>query len=452
MKKTTLILTLIIILVILLFPFLGNSFMQKLIDENIQLLQSQGLVLKKSTKETGYLNTKEHFEFVLQDTQALQNFLRSYTKSGMPRAAEKVFQGARIGADVAYSNIPFSKAVTVEVYPLRLSDRLMQEMKKNNPKAYKYFREFLDAKGFLYHVEYNVLSNDFNGFIKDIDEYYSVKKSANVRMQLEGARFRGEGNLFAAEHLTFEIKTMKLALQDALNRLSFEINNLQNRSKFASFSHYTTETKVFQTNFLMQTPQDDINITVQNADMRSSSSSEKNDKVALHSKSFIDTLVFHSNRLNFSLKTFNSDISVEGLDRQSYERFSQLLAQSKEIKQQALLAMLAHGLHVKVSDLSFENITLNKVEELGSMKIQSDVTIAQDKDFASKLKVSPLGLLANVEMNMQIRVAKALYLKMIEDTPLASVIVSYVKQDADNVYFDVVFKNTKLLVNDRVIE
>ncbi|UCN00039.1 YdgA family protein [Sulfurimonas sp. SWIR-19] len=451
MKKTTLILTLLTILIILLFPFLGNSFMQKLIDENIQVLQSQGLVLKKSTKETGYLNTKQHFEFVLQDTQALQNYLRFYTKSTVPPAVEKVFQGATIGADVAYSNIPFSKAVTVEVYPLQLANTLMQEMKKNNPQAYRYFSDFLDAKGLLYHVEYNVLSNDFNGFVKDIDAHYSVKKNANVRMQLEGARFSGEGNIFAAQKLTFHIQTMKLALEDAANALSFEINNLQNRSEFASFSHYTTDTEVFQIRFLMKNSQDDINISLDNVDM-ASSASEKDDKVALHSKSFIDTLVFHTNKLDFSLKALHSDIAIEGLDKQSYEKFSQLLAQSKQIRQQALLGMLAHGLHVKVSDLSFENITLNSIEELGSMKIQSDLKIAQDKDFAKKLKMSPLLLLANVQIDMKISLAKALYLKMIEDTPAAAVIVSYAKEDAQSVYFDIVFKESRLTVNGKVVQ
>ncbi|WP_418640733.1 hypothetical protein [Sulfurimonas sp. ST-27] len=451
MKKTTLILTLFTILIMLLFPFLGNSFMQKLIDENIQVLQSQGLVLKKSTKESGYLNTKQHFEFVLQDTQALQNYLRSYTKSAVPPAVEKVFQGATIGADVAYSNIPFSKAVTVEVYPLQFANTLMQEMKKNNPQAYRYFTDFLDAKGLLYHVEYNVLSSDFNGFVKDIDTHYSVKKNANVRMQLEGVRFSGEGSLFAAENMTFHIQTMKLALEDAANALSFEINNLQNRSEFASFSHYTTDTKVFQIKFLMKNSQDDINISLGNVDM-ASSSSEKDGKVALHSKSFIDTLIFHANKLNFSLKALNSDISIEDLDKQSYEKFSQLLTQSKQIKQQALLAMLAHGLHVKVSDLSFENITLNRIEELGSMKIQSDLKIAQDKDFAKKLKMSPLLLLANAQMNMKIKVAKALYLKMIEDTPLAAVIVSYAKEDAQSVYFDIAFTDSRLTVNGKVVQ
>jgi len=459
MKKTTLIASLVVIILIIIAPLIGNSFMQKLIDQNVEALKSNGLVLKKSINDVSYLNTKQHFEFVLQNTDALANYLSSYTKTTMPSYINKVFKDATIAADIEYSNIPFSKAITIQIYPLTLSHTLMQEMKINNPKAYKHFMNFLASKGILYHIEYNLVSEDFNGFIKDIDESYDFKDNAKLIMKLNGARFHGTGDFLAPQRLEFSIHTMKFDVQDGINTLLMDINTLRNSTHYESFSEYKSNTKVFHIKLSVKSSQDDINIIIDNLDV-TSSSAVKNEKVDLRSKSFIESLVFHSKKVDFSLNTFNSDIAINALDKQSFANFSELLAKSKTMNkavlqqkmQKSLLALLSYGLEVKVSDFSVQNITIHKVQQLGGMKITSDLKVKEDKDFANKLKVSPMLLVTNIEANMNITLAKALYLKVIENSPMAPAIASYAKQDADFIYFDIHFKDARLMVNDKVIQ
>jgi len=458
MKKTALILTLLITLVILLFPLIGNSFMQKLIDENIQTLQSNGLIIKKKSEQSGYLNTKQHFEFVLKNTDAFENYVNSFTRTKLPASLHALLQDATIGADIAYSNIPFSKAVTIEIYPMSLSNTLMQEIKANNPKMYKQFVSFLQSQGILYHIEYNLLSEDFSGFIKDIDEKYDLKKSASLLLQLQGSDFVGNGNLLAPKQFRFNLHLLNITLNDDTNRVIIKIDDFHNKTDFDSFSKYINNMNLFHLQIVMQNSQDDINIAVDNLDT-TSSSSVQNNKVNLRSKSFIQNIVFDSKKLNFRLKALNSDIFVNGLDKQSYEKFSQLLAEAKtmnrallqEQMQNTLLSLLSHGLHVKVADFSLQNITVKKIEELGGMKIQSDVTLKEDKDLVSKGQISPLLLLSDIELDMKIKLANTLYLKLIEDSPMAPTIVSYAKKDADAVYFNILFKDTKLMINDKIV-
>jgi hypothetical protein len=445
MKKTTLIASLLIILLIILAPLIGNRSMQKIINKNIEALQSNGLLLAKSTSDTGYFNTKQHFEFILQNSDALANYLSSYTKTTMPPSINKVFENATIAVDIEYSNIVFSKAMTIQIYPLTLSSTLMQKMKSNNPEAYKHFIHFLESKGILYHIEYNLVSENFNGFIKDIDEHYDFKDKAKLLMQLDGARFEGEGDLLAPQRLKLRINTMKFDVQDGTNKLFIEINNLRNNTSYESFSKYTSRSKVYHMKLTLKSAQDDINIIINNLDV-TSSSAEKNEKVDLGSKSFIESFIFHSRKMDFSLQTFHSDISINALDKQSLKNFSRLLAQSKTMNQavlqqkmqRSLLALLSHGVEVKISDLSLQNIIINKIEALGGMKITGEVK--ENKG------------LADIEINMNVKLAKALYLKIIEDLPMAPAIVSYAKQDADAVYFDIHFKDARLMVNDKVIQ
>ncbi|MMZ71232.1 hypothetical protein D1872_345290 [compost metagenome] len=53
---------------------------------------------------------------------------------------------------------------------------------------------------------------------------------------------------------------------------------------------------------------------------------------------------------------------------------------------------------------------------------------------------------------MKIKLANALYLKLIEDSPMVPTIVSYAKKDADSVYFDIHFQDEKLMINDKIIQ
>ncbi len=449
MKKTTLIASLIVILIVILIPLVGNSFMQKLINKNVEILKSNGLILKKSASDTGYFNTKKHFEFVLQNADVFTNYLSTYTKTNMPASVNKILSGATIAADVEYSNMPFSKAIIVQIYPLSLSSAVMKEMQKNNPDVYKHFIHFLDEKGLLYHIEYNLISKDFNGFIKDIDESYIVKDKVKIIMNLKGASFEGNGDILAPHKLQLNIKTMQFDAEDGTNTLSLHVNTLRNSSDFESFTKYASSIKVFHMGLFLKDPQNDINMSIDNLKV-SSSSTVKNEKVTLMSKSFIENLAFHSQKINFSLETFNSDISINGLDKQSFEHFSELLTKSKTV-QKSLLGLFSHGLEVKISDISLQNIIINKMQALGGLKIQSELEIKKDKNLANKLKISPMLFVSNITMNMNIQLANALYLKILEDSPLAPMIASYAKKDADAVYFDIHLKDAALTVNDKVI-
>jgi len=184
----------------------------------------------------------------------------------------------------------------------------------------------------------------------------------------------------------------------------------------------------------------------------------KNDKVNLNSKSFIGNLLFNSQKVNFKLETFNSDIAVHNLNKKSFQEFAKLVSQSNMINkkllrqemQASLINLFSHSLELKIKDISLQDLTINKKEDLGKMKISSEVIIKEDKGLANKFKISPILLLANIQMQTNIKLSKAMYLKVIEDSKMAPMINSYAKEDADAVRFDIRFRDSSLMVNDKV--
>ena len=457
MKKTTLILSVVVVLLIVLAPLIGNSFMQNMIDQNIKALEANGLVVKRKKDDSDYLNTQKHFEFILQNSEVFKKYLQQYTKTSLPSSFATVLEGALIGADISYSNIPFSKSIVVEIYPLELSKKVMAQIEQENPDVYMHLKKFLRSKGILQHVEYNLVSEDFNGFVKDIYEHYLFKKDAELLMQLEGVHFSGNGDFFAPKSFLLSVNKARFDVQDTKSRLSFDVNALRSSSEFISFSKYESSTKIFSLQLFLQGPQDELRLKTENIDL-SSSSKRKNAQVSLDSKGFIGLLDFHSQKLDFTLVNANSDIEVSGLDEQNFETFSQLLAKSKTMNkallqqkmQTALLELLSHGLKVDLHDLAFENIRLQ--EDLGSLKVHANMDIVEDKTLPDKFRVSPRVLLQNIIMHTKIRLANALFLKIIQDSPMGPMIVSYAKKDADYIYFDILFADNKILINDKLLQ
>jgi len=68
MKKTSIIIVAVILLIIALLPVVGNKFMQNYIQESMSQVNKHGLKLESMKTDSGYLNTKKHLEFVIEDS------------------------------------------------------------------------------------------------------------------------------------------------------------------------------------------------------------------------------------------------------------------------------------------------------------------------------------------------------------------------------------------------
>lgn len=459
MKKTTLSISLLVIILIVLAPLIGNSFMQKLINENIKNLAANGIVLKSQKEQSSYLSTKKHFEFILKNSDAFVNYLRAYSKTKIPESVKTLFQRAIIGVDVEYSNIPFSKAIILEIYPRTFSKKLMQQMQVKSPDIYKHLKTFLDAKGILYHIEYNLLSEDFSGFIQNIDDAYTLQKNKKISMKLLDTHFRGNGNIIAPKSLKITVNTIKFNIQDAANNFTFNIDDLKSASTFTSYTHYSSKSKIHHINLSLQTPKENVNIDINNLHVNSFSKN-KDKKITLSSKTSIEDFKFHSQKVNFDIENLNTHVSMQGLEAKSFETFIKLFATSNKVNnallqvelRSSLTHLLSHGFKIEIPDISCSKFTLNKVRDLGSVKINADIQIKEDKDLIEKLKISPMLLLSNLSAKADIKLANAMYLKIIENSPMAPTIASYAKKDADSVYFHILFDDSRLMVNDKVIK
>ncbi|WP_297440112.1 DUF945 family protein [Sulfurimonas sp.] len=459
MKKLPLILVLIILVAIAILPIIGNKFMQNKIQDEITLLSSHGLKLQKVETNESYLSTSKHFEFILEDSSEMMQLLNSYAQYQTSPYDNKLLNGFLIGLDVEYSNIPFAKTIDFDIYPLVMSKQMQTNMKAEDVKFYEQFSEFLQNKGLVYHVEYNLINNDFKGYIKDIQENYKLQNGSVLEMNLSAATFSGHGELINPESMKSKIKALHFKASEGNTSVVVALENFTASNTFRSYSEYKSELGANEFSFIIKGTDEDVSMIFHDFETKSSSSVKK-DLVSVASKASLQSVDIASQKVTFSLKKLHNVVKISGLDKASFEEFVSLVASADNLNilgaqkhtQDLLTKLLSKGFIIDIKDFSLKNFVLNTHEDLKGFEIQAKMKIKEDTELAQKLQISPLLFLSNIELNSKVKLSKAMYKKLLLTSPMANSITSYAKEKNDEVVFDIEFENGAFSVNGKPIQ
>ncbi len=459
MKKTSLIIVALLLVAIAILPVVGNKYMQSSVEEALKNADAHGLKLLTSKTDESYLNTKKHFEFVIEDSSEFVAYINSHAHTQMPAQTQSELDGTVIGFDVSYSNIPFAKSVHFALYPLKLSKVVSDELKTEDIGFYNHLAEFLKNKGLFYYGEYNLINSEFKSYLKDIDDHYTLQNSSDVNITVKGASFNGEGDILVPEKLVTRVKTIHFmaAQKEAYAKLFLE--NFQTNNHFVSWSDYTNEAAFDSMEFAVVGTGDDISIDIE-AFKTSSNAVKKAKHVEMYSKSSVKNIKLVSKQLNLVATNLKTDVSVTDVALEPFERLSAFMTDTsstnmmmqQQVLQEDILAILAEGMQIKINDISLENLTLNDTKKFGGFKLNLDFKVKKDADVAKKMKQSPLLFLSNIEMDSKMTLSKPFYSLLLQSSPMAQQLNAYAKEDHGNVVFDVTLHNAKLQVNGKTLK
>lgn len=458
MKKIVL-LALGAIIVLAALPIIGNQFVEKNIDESVLELKSYGLGVEKSQTQSSYLNTKKHFEFLLKDADNFVAYLNKYANKQIPPYVNAALEGVLIGADVEYSNIPFTKAISVDIYPLSVSPTLAKSMQEKDLHFYEALKKFLQSKGVLYHMNYNVMSEDFDGYIKDIKENYTLEDATKISFILQGATFEGQGKLLAPTRLNSKIQKIDMKMKNDNATINFILSQLHGSSNFESQGTYLSSIDLANLDMLVDAPNDNIVLQASNFKVNIASN-DQGKKAELNTKSTLKHLELQSQKITFDMKDISYDVAVNGLDKDILENIRILLNRANQQPSLALredilnesIKLFSKGLELKVADLSFKKLLINKTQDLDGLSLKMDMHLKEDPNLASKLKLSPLLLAQNVDLDLKLKLSKSIYKNLTAGSRMAAGLQSYAKEEGDNMIFNVLFKDGKLTMNGKALQ
>ncbi|WP_373003113.1 DUF945 family protein [Sulfurimonas sp.] len=456
MKKILIVLV-VVIAVIALLPIVGNSVAEGVLKTRVAVLTSNGLELKNDTTESSYLTTKKHYEFLLSDAPRFIEYLNQYSDAQIPPYIDAMISGAVVGVDIEYSNFPLSSKVLVDIYPLTLPANITDELKKENMPFYTYIDKLLQGKGVLYHINYYISDELFDGYIKDIDEEYIFDNGSKMTVKLFNATYYGSGSLIAPKNLQTSISKVIIKADESANGITFEMNDLTSSSTFESQSTYVSGAAMKSMSILVDEGKSSkLEASIDNIKVNISSNTQGT-KAEFYVKSSLGEFKFNSKDANVAASGFNYDISLDGVEKDSYEEFRKLTSHTnanyspefEQKLQESVIKLLSKGLSLSVADMSVKKITIENQKSIDGFSLMAKMVLKEDADLASKLKTSPMSLSKNLNLASTIKFSKELYALLNKEAPVTGMANSLAREDGNNLIFEIKLNDGRLSVNDK---
>jgi hypothetical protein len=449
----------VVIGVIALLPILGNNIADEILKEKISQLKANGLELKNDKTDSSYFSTKKHYEFLLLDAPRFINYINNNSDAKIPSYSNKILSGTTVGVDISYSNFPFSSKIIVDVYPLALPTELMNELRNEDMNFYIYVDKLLKSKAILYHINYFLSDGFFNGFIKNLDEEYMFDNGAKMSIKLLDATYYGEGSLAAPKNLQTSISQIALNIEDSNENVTFEIYDLTSASTFESQSTYAAGASMKSMLIsVLKDKGDDLKIYLDNVKVNISSNTQGK-KAEFYTKSSIEEFKINSLSLNMLMHGFNYNLSLAGVDKDSYEEFIKLSSQassnnSKEFDQKlqkTTIKLLSKGLSLSIADLSMDKIIIKDKKAIDGFSMMARAVLKEDADLEAKLRNSSKSLVKNINLASTIKFSKELYVLINQLVPITAIANSFAKEKNNKLVFEIKLNNSKLSINDKVM-
>ena len=456
MKKISLIL---VVVLILLSPVYTNMFMTKELTNNLDVLKANGVSISEEDEESSYFKTDISYELKVDDSAKFMTFIQKYSEGQLPAYVETLLKGSSVGARVSFLNIIFFSSMNVDIFPLSFSKDFMNNLHKEDQPLYAYITNALEKQVLLYHINYNIFAKEFDGYIKDIDESYTLQDSSVVSLKLLGSKFDGNGLLIAPDNLNSKLSNIYLSIKKKDEEISLTMEDFLTTSNFNSASTYVYTTNIQSINFKVKDTQKvNINVDIQKLYINLSSNTQEN-KAQLYMKSTLDSISISKNTEKTVLNKFNYDISISKLDKEVLEKLRVLGLRTKSSSSPELQAeientfieLFSKGVEILIADLSVDTIEFAKLKKLDGFSLNTDFKLKADDKLATNIKTNPQAISKNLYLNSTLVVSKELFKAFSKVSPYAIAIIQFAKEDAENLVFNLKLEDDKLFVNNKQI-
>jgi len=385
MMKKSLFALAIVILCIALIPIVGNRFMHHYIEKKMLFVQKNGLHVIKQEQKKSYLLTTYHYECILDDMEKLKI---------VPQNTRKIVAGAVLGVDIGYKNLLFARVVSLDFYPLKLSPSIHQLLEKKDKVFTQQIDSFLAKKGIFYHLEYNLLTNTFKGYMKDISQNYTLKDDCNITTILSGMTYKGEGNPLNAQKINSYLRELllKIVKKDGKNtKIMLE--------RVSSLSHSSTH----------------------------------HHRIDFSKNIAIDNLYYITPTTSLHVNNYKMILEVKDLNETTYRTFSKMDVLDEKSRKKYIVELFDDKFQVIVPEFSCRNIILAQ-KPLGG--IYTSVNISMQKA---------------LEMDSNITLAKPLYETLLQALPKVGIVDEFAQKDGEKIKIHLHLKDKKFFINDKVL-
>lgn len=459
MKKIVFMLIVIILISIISLPFFGNKVIELVLKDRVEVLNSYGLEIKNTKTDSSYLTSQKNYSIYIKDGDKFLEYINQFSNTQIPIYLSDAIEDTELEVIVEYSNLAFSDGISMEIYPLKLSKKIMKTIQRSDIEFANHFSDFLINKGFLYHLNYNILSENFDGYIKNIEESYTLASGDKIDIIFKGATFNGKGLLLAPKKLDSKISKIFFKFDGDSGKFNILFSDISESLVFKSKRNYSIESKIKHISIEAQAQ--DFNkskVTLDNIYFDFSIDT-MNAKVDLSTRATFDKLSAQTPQATFDLNNFKHDISLAKLDKHTLEVILELIEQSKinqtsQMKEdiaQNMKILLSKGVELKILDLSLAKIIINKIDDLGGASLKADFVLLPNSDLVNK-KLDEIDLIREMNIEILFQISNKMFEIIKQTQPILAMVQDFAKEKKNNMIFDIKVKDANITVNDRVIQ
>lgn len=449
-KKIIVVGAAIVVAVIAALPLIGNMGVKKLIDERIEMLDENGIKVERSDSGSNYFETKEHYEFTLEDPVAFQNYIATLSKAQVPAYMNAMLDDVVMAADVHYSNLLVNSDVSLDLYPVAFTKDAGERMKSEDTTLHEQMVAMLENREFMYHMDYDVAAATFQGYIKDINKEIVFKDGKKAKIIFEAATFHGKGTLVEPEQVTLQVKNADVDFslpEDAKMKLS--ITNLQSESSFSAKNSFDLNYKAETLHFAFS---DQLNqIVIDASDMQTVSDSKVTDaKLSTKVNASMKHFKVQDQNSSVELNGFTFVMDADNIDEKAYEAFQKASEQSGASSQYVMLASLgvvSKGFNLHINELSVDKIAIKDSGLMDGFDHKINITVKADDKLVQKMQLTPMALIANINIDAKLKFASAFYAYLKTQGTNLAIADTFVKREGDNAVFDILLEESNLTVN-----
>jgi len=436
-----------LLLVAVIYYFTAGSAqiteeMKVRVNSELTMIEQNGFTIQeREVKEK-----EEHFVLVFDDPEKIVQFFKQQG-SEMSIEDAKALKGLKIGVDLQYLNDSYS-ALSADLYPLSLPQTLL-----NNPDLDESDKAFmvqlndkLQKKAFLVHVDFNKMLSSFKGFVKDIEETFSVETA--ITLTIKGSTFNGTIKDDRIASLDQQIQNIALLAGD---ELQISLSNLKSNyvltGKTIYDSSYTyaigninidgkNDTKAFSAK--LKTIEGDNKTAVVN-DLASNKI-----KLKIAEAAFMDN--GQKSKLTETIFSFN----VSGLDMNILKELENVDIENEDETNRLIQALLSKGITMEIPDFEVKKLEY-KGQKMDGFSLTSSFEVSKSAKLAA-IQANPFAAFDAINTKTKIILSDALF-TIISQDPRAMMLAMLIQPQSVNgkKVYEVELKNGKVIVNGKAV-
>ena len=409
-----------------LFYFGSGELVANEINIQLATLQTHGFVIEDRKQDS----TGEHFVISLADMHKFAKLIPEY-EAVLLAEDKSALKEFKLGVDLTSS----ASEVSVDIYPVSFPTAQLSIEEKEMMNRY------ISEKTLTLHLNYNSLTNNFDGSLKDIDE--QIQSAIGVK--LIGLAFDGNFN------------DDKIALNYSLNEFKvaddkksiIELSGVSSEGTYEGLNYYISNGTTDIDKVLVNIPDTLDSVAFFDTKLKVTSD-VKNDLFESRLSMVTKTVDASIKNDNYTLDTFTFDYGLKNINIEAFDKLVTALDKenpnfkSPEVEKN-IEDLLASGMVFDIYKFGIENITHNG-ETFKGFSIQANFELGNNLDIQTA-ETSPMQALSAVTMNSKIEISDEIFEKAIQDPRAMMAMMVQPKEENGYKIYDIELKDSKLEVN-----